>query len=167
MHLGAVFFAVLTSSIYSFNIGWWLFKLFELRHGDLVAKMPLQELVCNEALGSVSLCIHKRHVMVHLTYPLQLVGMAMMVRAPIDTDQEDGDMDPREAEDVKFELVHISGFSIEQQQESQHGSLWTSLPSIDRMVSCRFGVLLEMQLLDFLPARHHSCSPTKPDVPPH
>jgi hypothetical protein len=33
--------------------------------------------------------------------------------ASVDTDQEDCDMDPREAEEIEFELVHIGGFPIE------------------------------------------------------
>lgn len=35
------------------------------------------------------------------------------------------------------------------------------------MVSCRFGMLLKMQFLDFLPACHDSSSSAKLDVPPH
>jgi hypothetical protein len=39
--------------------------------------------------------------------------MAVVVWAAINTDQEDRDMDPGEAKEVKFELVHIGGLTIE------------------------------------------------------
>ena len=93
---------------------WWrLLQFLELGHRNLVAEMPLEQLVGDESFWSVALRIDKGDVVIDLADSLQLIGMAMVVRASIDTNQEDCDMDPREAEEIEFEFVHVSRFAIE------------------------------------------------------
>jgi len=75
--------------------------------------MPLEQLVSDESFWSVALRIDKGDVVIDLAYSLQFIGMAMVVWASIDTNQEYCDMDPREAEEIEFELVHIGRFAIE------------------------------------------------------
>ena len=67
----------------------------------------------DEPFRSVALRIDKRDMVVDLADSLQLIGMAMVVRASIDTNQEDRNVDPREAEEIEFELVHVGRFAIE------------------------------------------------------
>lgn len=80
------------------RIRWRLLHLDELRHGNIVAKMSLEQFVCDKSLWRISLCIYKGNVVVDFTDPLQLVCMAMVVRASVDTNQKDGHMNPREPE---------------------------------------------------------------------
>ena len=75
--------------------------------------MPLEQLVGDETFRSVALRIDKGDMVIDLADSLQLIGMAMVVWTSIDTNQEDRDMDPREAEEIEFELVHVGRFSIE------------------------------------------------------
>lgn len=75
--------------------------------------MPLEQFVGDKSFRSVALCIDKGDVVIDLADSLQLICMAMVMWASVDTDQEDCDMDPREAEEIEFELVHIGGFPIE------------------------------------------------------
>ena len=67
----------------------------------------------DETFRSVALRIDKGDMVIDLADSLQLIGMAMVVWTSIDTNQEDRDMDPREAEEIEFELVHVGRFSIE------------------------------------------------------
>ena len=75
--------------------------------------MTLEKFVCDESFRSVALRIDKGDVVIDLADSLQLIGVAMVVRASVNTNQEDCDMDPREAEKIEFELVHVSRFAIE------------------------------------------------------
>jgi hypothetical protein len=78
--------------------------------------MPLQQLMGNESFWSVALRIDKGDVVIDFADSLQLIRVSMVVRASIDTNQEDCDMDPREAEEIEFELVHVGRFAIEQEK---------------------------------------------------
>jgi hypothetical protein len=75
--------------------------------------MTLEQFVGDESFWSVALGIDKGDMVIYVTDSLQLIGMAMVVWASIDTNQENGDMDPREAEEIEFELIHIGRFAIE------------------------------------------------------
>ena len=129
--------------------------------------MPLQQFMRDIALRSIALSVHKRHMMIDIADSLQLVRMSMVMRAPVDADEEDCDVRPRQPQQVQLELIHICRFSIEQQQHTQHRRAGSSLPAIHRMVCCRLGMLLEMKLLDLLPAGHHASAAAEPDVAPH
>ena len=78
--------------------------------------MPLKQLVGDKSFRSVALRIDKGDVVIDLADSLQLIGMAMVVWTSIDTNQEDCDMDPREAEEIEFELVHVGRFAVEQKK---------------------------------------------------
>lgn len=56
--------------------------------------MPLEQLVGDESFWSVALRIDKRDVVIDLADSLQFIGVTMVVRASIDTNQEDCDMNP-------------------------------------------------------------------------
>jgi hypothetical protein len=74
--------------------------------------MPLEQLVGDESFRSVALRIDKGDVVINLANSLQLIGVTMVVRASINTNQEDCDMDPREAEEIEFKFVHVGRFAI-------------------------------------------------------
>jgi hypothetical protein len=78
--------------------------------------MPFEQLVGDETLGSVALRIDKGDVVIDLADPLQLIGMAMMMRTSIDTDQEDCHMNPGKAQEIKLKLVHVGRFTIQEKQ---------------------------------------------------
>lgn len=78
--------------------------------------MPLQQLMRNESLRRVTLSIDERDVMVDFADSLQFVGVAMMMRTSVHTNQEDGNMNPREAEEIELELVHVGGFAVEEKK---------------------------------------------------
>ena len=103
-------------SVHSLRIRRWLFQFLELRHRNLVAEMPLQQLMRNESLRRVALRIDERDMMVDFADSLQFVGVAMMMRTSVHTDQEDGDVDPREAEKIELEFIHVGRFAIQEEE---------------------------------------------------
>ena len=78
----------------SLRIGRRLLELLELSHRDVIAEMPLEQLVGHESFGSVALCIDKGDMVIDFADSLQLIGVAMVVGASVDTNEEDGDVDP-------------------------------------------------------------------------
>lgn len=90
-----------------------MLQFLELGHRKLIAEMALEQFVGDESFWSVALGIDKGDMVIDVADSLQLVGMAMVVRASINTNQEDGDMDPREAEEIELELIHVGRFAIE------------------------------------------------------
>jgi hypothetical protein len=73
----------------------------------------LEQFVGDESFRSIALGIDKGDMVIDFADSLQLVCVAMVVRTSINTTQEDGDMDPREAEEIELELVHVGRFAIE------------------------------------------------------
>jgi len=73
-------------------------------HRNLITKMSLKQLMSDKSLRCIALCVNKRDVVIDLADSLQLIGMAMMMWASINTDQEDRDMDPRETEKLKLKV---------------------------------------------------------------
>jgi len=69
--------------------------------------MPLEQLVGDESLWGVPLRIDKGHMVIDFADSLQLIGMAMVMRATVNTNQEDRNMHPRKAQKIKFEFVHV------------------------------------------------------------
>lgn len=69
--------------------------------------------MCDETLWGIALGINKRDMRINVANSLQLIGMTMVVRAPIDTDQENGDVNPIKAEKIELELVHVGRFAVE------------------------------------------------------
>lgn len=94
----------------------WLFQLLKLGHGYVVAEMSLKELVGDESLGRVSLRVDERDVVVDLADPLQLIRVAMVMWASIDTNEENSNVYPRKTQQVELKLVHICCLAIEKQQ---------------------------------------------------
>lgn len=78
--------------------------------------MSFQQLVCDKPLRGIALRIDKRHMMVDVADTLQLIGMSMMMWTSVDANQEDGDVRPREAQEIELELVHVGSFTIEKEQ---------------------------------------------------
>ena len=129
--------------------------------------MALQQLMGNKPLRRVTLRIHKANMMIHVADALQLVRVAVMVRTPIHADQEDRHVRPRQAQQVQLELVHVGGFAVQQQEEAEHGGFGPGLPAVDRVVGGGLGMFLEVELFDFLPARHDAGAAADADVAPH
>ena len=78
--------------------------------------MPLQQLVRDEPFRCVSLCIHKAHMVIHVADALQLIRVPMVMRTPVDADQEDRHVRPGQAKEVKLELVHIGGLTVQEEE---------------------------------------------------
>lgn len=144
-----------------------LLQLHKLGHGHFIPQMPLQQLVRHQPLRHVAHGIHKRDVVVDLADALQLVGVPVVVRAAVDANQEDGDVRPRVAQQVELKLVHVRRLAVEQQQQAQHGRLRAGLPAVDGVVRRRRAVLLKVQALDALPARHDARAAAKLHIGPH
>lgn len=88
------------------------------------------------------------------------------MRTSVDTNEEDSHMRPRKPQQVQLEFVHVCGLAIKQQQQSEHRRLGTSLPAIYWVMGRRFGVLLEMQFLDLLPASHDAGASSETNIAP-
>jgi len=84
-------------------------------HRDLIPQMPLQQLMRHEPLRTIALRINERDMMIHITDPLQLVRMTVMVRTAVYTDQENCDVRPAQAEKVEFKFIHIGCFAVEEE----------------------------------------------------
>ena len=91
----------------------------------------------------------------------------MVMRTTIDADKKYGNVSPRKAEEIELELVHVSGFAIEQQEEAQHRRLGPRLPAEDGVMYCRLRMLLKVHLLDLLPACHDAGAAAEVDGAPH
>jgi hypothetical protein len=89
--------------------GRYLLQLFKLLQSEVQAKMTLEELVSHKAFWAVALSVDKadvtdnwlaqcllerQNLLIDIADPLQLVGVSMVMRAPIYSNQEDGQMRP-------------------------------------------------------------------------
>ena len=87
--------------------------MLELRHRKFIPEMAFEQFVGDESFGSVTLGVDKRNMVIGVADSLQLVCVSVVVRTAVNTNQENGDMDPREAEEIEFEFIHVSRFAIE------------------------------------------------------
>ena len=129
--------------------------------------MSFQQLMRHEPLRHIALRVDKGDVVIDVADALQLVGVPMVVRAPVHANQEDGHVSPRETEEVEFEFVHVCGFAVEEQEQAENWRGGPCLPAVDGVVRGGLGMLAEVQFLHLLPACHDARATFDADVAPH
>ena len=68
----------------------------------------------NKPLRRIPLRVHEANMMIHLTDPLQLIRVPMMMWTPVHADQEYRHVHPTQAQQVQLELIHIRRFPVQE-----------------------------------------------------
>jgi hypothetical protein len=93
--------------------------------------------------------------------------MPVMMETAVSPYQKNGDRGPGYIEEAQLELVHVIDLAAKYQNQTQLGRLGTGLPPVYWVEYCCFRMLLEMHLLDFLPAYHDATASCESDISPN